>query len=35
LPLKARMAVGWTLLGIGAASTVPIALSIFRHGNEA
>jgi hypothetical protein len=35
LPLKARRAVGWTLLGIGAASTVPIALSIFRHGNEA
>ena len=26
-----RRAVGWTLLGIGALTTVPIALSLFRH----
>ena len=35
LPSNARKAVGWTLLGIGAASTVPIALSVLRHGNDA
>lgn len=26
-----RRAVGWTLLGIGAATTVPLLLSVFRH----
>lgn len=35
LPANARRAVGWTLLGIGAASTVPLALSVFRHSNDA
>lgn len=33
LPRPARKAIGWTLLGIGAATTVPIAVSIFRHSN--
>ena len=27
----ARKAVGWTLLGLGAATTVPIAVSVLRH----
>ncbi|HZZ91186.1 MAG TPA: hypothetical protein VFE23_01415 [Usitatibacter sp.] len=31
----ARRAVGWTLLGIGAASTVPLAVSVIRHSSEA
>jgi hypothetical protein len=35
LPPPARKAVGWTLLGIGAASTVPLAVSILRHSHEA
>lgn len=35
LPPAARRAVGWTLLGIGAATTVPIAVSLFRHDGEA
>jgi hypothetical protein len=30
----ARKAVGWTLLGIGAATTVPIAISVFSHRHE-
>jgi hypothetical protein len=29
-----RRAVGWTLLGIGAATTVPLAVSVFRHNQE-
>lgn len=35
LPSTARKAVGWTLLGIGAASTVPLALSVFRNSTDA
>lgn len=35
LPPAARRAVGWTLLAIGVATTVPIAVSIFRHDREA
>ena len=31
LPPQARRAIGWALLGIGAATTVPLAVSIFRH----
>ena len=27
----ARRALGWTLLGIGAATTVPLAVSVLRH----
>jgi hypothetical protein len=34
LPASARKAVGWTLLGIGAASTVPLAVSVLRHSDE-
>ena len=34
LPRSARKAIGWTLLGIGAATTVPLAVSIFRHSDE-
>ena len=30
----ARRAVGWTLLGIGAATTVPVAVSLLRHNRE-
>jgi len=30
----ARRTIGWTLLGIGAATTVPIAISVLRHRNE-
>jgi hypothetical protein len=29
-----RRAVGWTLLGIGAETTVPLLLSVFRHSDE-
>ena len=35
LPPAARRAVGWTLLGIGAATTVPIAVSLFRRSTTA
>ena len=30
----ARRAVGWTLLGIGAATTVPLLASVLRHRSE-
>lgn len=30
----ARRAVGWTLFGLGAASTVPIAVSLLRHTHD-
>jgi hypothetical protein len=26
-----RRTLGWTLFGIGAATTIPLALSVFRH----
>lgn len=35
VPRPARRAIGWTLIGIGAATTVPIAVSVFRHDHEA
>lgn len=35
VPRSARRAIGWTLIGIGAATTVPIAVSVFRHDHEA
>ena len=35
LSRPARRAVGWTLLGIGAATTVPIAVSVFRRSSAA
>lgn len=35
LPRPARKAIGWTLLGIGAATTVPLAVNILRHSNKA
>ena len=35
LSRPARRAVGWTLLGIGAATTVPIAISVFRRSSAA
>jgi hypothetical protein len=28
---EARRAVGWTLLGLGALTTVPLAVSVFRR----
>lgn len=34
LPINARKAVGWTLLGIGAATTLPLAVSILRHSKD-
>lgn len=34
LPPATRKAVGWTLLGIGAATTVPLMLSVLRHSGE-
>jgi hypothetical protein len=34
LPRPVRKALGWTLLGIGAATTVPLAVSVFRHSDE-
>jgi len=34
LPASARRAVGWTLLGIGAATTLPLAVSVLRHSND-
>jgi hypothetical protein len=34
LPRQARTPLGWTLLGIGAASTVPLAVSVMRHSRE-
>ena len=32
LPRRRRDKVGWTLLGIGAASTIPLAIRVFRRG---
>jgi hypothetical protein len=34
LPPPARKAIGWTLLGIGAATTVPLIVSVLRHSEE-
>lgn len=34
LPINTRKAVGWTLLGIGAATTLPLAVSILRHSKD-
>ena len=31
---NARKAVGWALFGIGAASTVPVAISVMKHSRE-
>ena len=31
---SARKAVGWTLFGLGAASTVPIAVSLLRQSRD-
>ena len=31
---SARKAVGWTLFGLGAASSVPIAVSLLRHARD-
>jgi hypothetical protein len=31
VPRTARKAIGWTLLGIGAATTAPILVSVIRH----
>lgn len=31
---SARRAVGWTLFGLGAASTVPVAVSLIRHSRD-
>jgi hypothetical protein len=30
VPSRRRRILGWTLLGVGAASTVPLAVSVFR-----
>jgi hypothetical protein len=32
VPRRKRGRVGWTLFGIGAASTVPLAAMVFRRG---
>ncbi len=29
---KQRKAVGWALLGVGVATTIPLALEVFGHG---
>ena len=29
-----RRAVGWTLFGLGAATTVPLAVSVLRHSRK-
>jgi hypothetical protein len=34
IPVERRRAVGWTLFGIGVASTVPLAALVFRRQRE-
>jgi hypothetical protein len=31
VPRRRRLPVGWTLVGIGVATTVPLAVQILRH----
>ena len=34
IPREVRQAVGWTLLGVGLASTIPLAALVFRGGSH-